>query len=188
MRAMKGLVWAVLLLASCSGPSPNTRSKDPYDRYLGAREIGAARDVASEPELVRLLDDPHYLVITGVLESMAEIGRKEYLPYALPRLKGGHPMVRGQACATVAAVGGPEGLEPVLAALKDDPDPGVRRAAVKAVAARYGTLARTREALAEAVGDKDASLAHLAHEKLRELTGRQDVPREKEAWAQAVRP
>ena len=188
MLAMRRLFWIIPLLASCSGPEANTRSKDPYERYLGVREIGQAGDVASEPELVRLLDDPHYLVVTGVLESMAEIGRKEYLPYALPRLKGGHPMVRGQACATVAGVGGADGLEPVLVVLKEDPDVGVRRAAVKAVAARYGALPRAREALVETVGDRDASLSLLAHEKLRELTGRMDVPRTKEAWAQAVRP
>jgi HEAT repeat protein len=188
MRAMHRALWGVFLLASCSGPEANTRSKDPYDRYLGVREIGQARDVASEPELVRLLDDPHYLVVTGVLESMAEIGRKEYLPYALPRLKVGHPMVRAQACATVAAVGGAEGLEPVLSVLKDDSEASVRRAAVKALAFRYGTLARAREALVEAVGDRDASLSLMAHERLRELTGRTDLPRTKEAWAQAVRP
>lgn len=194
MLAMRRLAWPLLLFASCGGPEANTRSKDPYDRYLGAREIGTARDVASEPELVRLLDDPHYLVVTGVLESMAEIGRREYLPYALPKLQAREkdrenpPMVRAQACATVAAVGGAEGLEPVVASLKDDPDPGVRRAAVKALAAHYGKVPRAREVLAETVGDKDPSLSLMAHQKLRELTGREDVPRSKEAWTQALQP
>lgn len=198
MRRLSGLV---LLLASCSGPEPNTQSKDPYERYLGVREIGQARDRSSEAELVRLLDDPHYLVLTGVLESMAEIGRKEYLPYVLPKLRLKekdptdpkmereiHPMVRAQACETVAVIAGEEGLENVLGILDSDPDPGVRRSAVKTIVAHYGKVQRAREALARTVGDADPSVAFAAHKALEELTGRTKMPRSKDAWMQAIRP
>jgi HEAT repeat protein len=188
MLPMRRLAWALLLLASCSGPEPNTLSKDPYERYLGVKEIGVAGDVAAEPELLRLLDDPHYLVVTGVLEVMARFGRKEYLPYVLPRLKSGHPMVRAQAIETVAAIAGAEGLDPIASVLASDPDPAVRRPAVKVLAAVYGKNPKARQAFVEALGDKDPSVAYMAYQKLCELTGRNDLPRSKEAWAQAIQP
>jgi len=188
MLPMRSLACFVLLLSSCGGPEPNTRSKDPFERYLGVREIGRNRELAAEPELVRLLDDPHYLVVTGVLESMAEIGRREYLPYATPRLKADHPWVRAQACETLATIAGEEVLEQVLGVLQQDPDPAVRRAAVKTIAVHYGKLPRARQILAQTVGDPDPSIALMAHNRLAEITGRQDVPRSKEAWAQVIQP
>jgi HEAT repeat protein len=186
----------LLLLSACGGPEADTRSKDPYERYLGLREIADARDTSSEPEVVRLVDDPHYLVVTGALEVMAAFGRKEYLPYALPKLevkekdreRENHPMVRSQACTTVAVCGGPEGLGPVLGVLAADPDPTVRRAAVKVLAARYGKDPRVLQALVAAVGEKDPGLSFMAHQKLCELTGRKDIPRSRDAWAAVVQP
>jgi len=193
---MRRLPWICLLLGACSSPEPDTHSKDPYERYLGLKEIAETRDVASEAEVVRLIDDPHYLVVTGALEVMAAFGRKDYLPYALPKLqvkekekdRENHPMVRSQACATVAVCAGPEGLEAVLGVLRDDPDPGVRRSAVKVLADRYGREPRVRRTLVDTVGDKDPSISNMAHLKLRELTGRQDIPRSREAWAAVVAP
>lgn len=200
-------VWLLLALglaeglSACGGPEPNTRSKDAYDRYLGVREIGDTRDLASESELLRLIADPSYLVVTGVLEAMARIGRKEYLPYVLPKLqlkekdpadvtkeRENPPMVRAQACETVAVLAAPERLEPLIAVLQNDPDLGVRRAAVKTIADRYGKLPRALKVLIETVGDKDPSISLNAHNKLQELTGRMDVPRSKEAWSKAVQP
>lgn len=183
---MRRLPWALFLLASCSGPEADTKSKDPYERYLGLREILADQNHSAEPEVVRLLDDPSYLVVTGALEVLASFGRKEYLPYALPRLKAAHPMVRAQACETVAVVAGPEGRNPVMTVLKSDPDVPVRRAAVKVLAAHYGSDPEVRKLLAETVADKDPGVSYLAHERLRELTGRWDIPRLREAWLGVV--
>ena len=196
MSAMRRLPSLLLLLSACSGPEADTHSKDPYERYLGLREIAEQRDIASESEVVRLVDDPHYLVVTGALEVMAAFGRKEYLPYALPKLevkekdreRENHPMVRGQACATVAVCGGAEGLAPVLGVLAADPDPSVRRAAVKVLAARYGKEPRVLQALVAAVGEKDPGLSYMAHQKLGELTGRKEIPRSRDAWAAVVQP
>ena len=37
---MRSLFWpALLLLAACGGPEPNLRSQDPYERYLGEKDI-----------------------------------------------------------------------------------------------------------------------------------------------------
>jgi len=185
---MKRLPWALLLLVSCSGPEADTKSKDPYERYLGLRVILEERDASSEPEVIRLIDDPSYLVVTGALEVMANFGRKEYLPYVLPRLKAEHPMVRAQACETAAVVGGPEGMTAVMGVLRTDADPAVRRAAVKVLAARFGKSPEVRTLLVETVGDKDPGVSYNAHERLAELTQRWDIPRTKEAWAAVVSP
>jgi HEAT repeat protein len=182
------LALLLLLLWGCSGPEPDTKSKDPYERYLGLREILVERNFSAEPDVVRLLDDPSYLVATGALEVMAGFGRKEYLPYALPRLKAEHPMVRAQACETVAVVGGPEGRAPVMAVLRTDADPAVRRAAIKVLAAHYGADPEVRKLLVETVADKDPGVAYNAHERLSDLTGRKDIPRSRDAWAAVVSP
>ncbi|HXX93044.1 MAG TPA: HEAT repeat domain-containing protein [Planctomycetota bacterium] len=193
---MRPLPWLLVLLGACSGPEADTHSKDPYERYLGLKEIAENRDVASESEVVRLLDDPHFLVVTGALEVMAAFGRKDYLPYALPKLqvrekekdRENLPMVRSQACLTVATCGQAEGLEPILGVLRGDPDLGVRRAAVKVLADRYGKDPRVLQALVDTVGEKDPSLSYMAHLKLCELTGRQDVARSKAAWGAVIAP
>jgi HEAT repeat protein len=182
------LPWALVLLSACSGPEPDTKSKDPYERYLGLREVIVERNFSAEPEVVRLLDDPSYLVVTGALEVMAAFGRKDYLPYALPRLRAEHPMVRSQACETVAVVGGPEGRQPVMGVLRSDVEPAVRRSAVKVLAAHYGADPEVRKLLVETVADKDPGVAYNAHERLCELTGRKDIPRSREAWAAVVAP
>jgi HEAT repeat protein len=182
---MNRFCWAFFLLpASCCGPEPDRASRDPYERYLGVRELAAERTAASVAEAVRLLDDPHPLVAVGALETLADYGDKDFLQHVVPKLKAGAPLVRAQACAVVASLGNPDGAAPLLEVLKD-PDPAVRRAAVKALAA-FGSRPEVRRALVEAVGDKDASVALMAHTKLQELTGRTDVARTRDAWAATV--
>jgi HEAT repeat protein len=176
----------LLALAACGGPEADVRSRDPYERYLGVREAGDDRSAASVAEIVRLLDDEHALVVTGALEALAAIGDKAFLQHAASKIKHPNPMVRSQACATIAAIRNEEGTAALLEALKDE-DPAVRRASVKALAA-FGGRTDVKRVLAETVGDKDASVAYMAHLKLREITGRNDVPRSREAWTQAVGP
>ncbi len=185
MRRMWRTVWPLLLAASCSGPEANLASDDPYERYLGLKELASRTDAEAVAEVVRRADDPHYLVVLGALEILAAWGRPEFLQHVAPRLRHPHAEVRRQACATVAALRNPEGIEGLAQALKDA-EAAVRRDAAKALAA-FGARAEVLSALLEAMGDRDAGVVYMAHTGLVAMTGRRDVPREKEAWARTLR-
>lgn len=176
-----------LMLASCSGVDPDLKSPDPYARYLGVRNLEFYPDKDSIAEIVRLLDDPkeHYLVHTGALEALAAIGRPQFIQHVAPRTRHDHPMVRQYACAALGAIRNPEGIVALREASQKDADPAVRRAAVKALAT-FGKISESLKALAEAVGDRDPGVSMMAHDSLRGVTGREDVPRERAAWEKAV--
>jgi HEAT repeat protein len=177
---------STLFTAGCGGPVPNTRSEDPYERFLGERELVGRSDAAALSELVGLLEDPHFLVVVGAIETLAAHRRPEFLQHFVPKLKHKHPMVRQAACAAVAETGNEEGVPGLIEALKD-PDPAVRRSALKALAKFPSNKAATR-ALVEAVADKDPSVSYMAHRLLSELTNRSDVPQTKDDWAKVVAP
>ena len=184
---MRSLFWLVpLLLAACSGPEPNTKSQDPYERFLGERELLAGRtDAAAMNELVGLLDDPHYLVVVGAIEVLASHKRPELIQHFVPRLKHKHPMVRQSACAAIATIRNREGIPSLIETLKD-PETAVRRSALKALAA-FPDSAEASRAMAEVVGDKDPGVSYMAHRLLCERTKRMDVPQSAKAWAEVVK-
>ncbi len=194
---MRTLPLALLVAAaSCAGPEANVKSADPYERYLGVVELGEDREAGKVAEH---LQDRHYLVVTGALEALAKIGDTAFLQHPVAVLHWQapkddplsdhpyrHPMVRSQACATISAIRNPDGVAVLLAALSE-PEAAVRRAAVKALAT-FGRLPQAVEGLVAAVGDKDPSVGLMAHEKLRELTGKGDVVRTSDAWKKALAP
>jgi len=177
-------VGLALLFGSCGGPDADTGSAAPYERYLGVRELGERRDADAVREIVKLLDDPHFLVVTGALEALCDVGRKEFLQHVLPRAKHAHPMVRSYACRAVGRLGNEEGIAALADALKD-PEAAVRRSAVRALAS-FGKRPEVTRALVDAVGEKEPSVALLAHESLQDLTGLRDVARTREAWSKAL--
>jgi HEAT repeat protein len=183
---MRSSFWlALLLLAACGGPEPNTKSQDPYERFLGEREMLERTDAAAIAELVTLLDDPHYLVVVGAIEVLASHRRPELLQHFLPKLKHKHPFVRQTACAAIAQIRNEEGVPALIEALKD-PEPAVRRSALKALAQFPSNAAATR-AMVEAVADKDPSVSYMAHRLLCERLNRTDVPQTKDDWAKVVK-
>jgi HEAT repeat protein len=177
--------WICLLLAACSGPEANVNSPDPYERFLGVIEMEGRRDAAGVTELVRRLEDPHYLVVAGAVTTLAELREKNFLQHVAPLTKHAHPLVRRRACEGLGLIAHPEGLPFLIKAL-EDVDPQVRRGAIMGLAA-FGDGPDVRRGLLAAMGDKDPGVALLAHETLRELTGKRDVPRSKDAWAEALR-
>ncbi len=180
---MRVPVWpALLLLASCGGPEANLKSQDPYERFLGARELVERSDPATMAEIVSLLDDPHFLVVVGGLELLTAQHRPEFLQHFVPKLKHKHPLVRQAACAGIGAINNPDGIPPLIETLKD-PDPAVRRSALKALA-WYVEHREARMAMVDAVADKDPSVSYMAHRLLSEATGRKDVAQTREAWAE----
>ena len=174
----------LLLLAACGGPEANPESQDPYERFLGVRELVDRTDAPAMTQLVSLLDDPHYLVVVGALDVLASHRRPEFLQHFVPKLKHRHPMVRQSACAGIAAIRNEDGIPGLVETLKD-PDPAVRRSALKALS-EFPRNAPARRAMADAVGDKDPSVSYMAHRLLSEITGRKDVPKSKDDWARAV--
>jgi len=174
-----------LLLTACSGPEANIKSGDPYERFLGERELVGATDAESIGQLVKLLDDEHYLVAVGAIEVLAGLERPELQQHFVPKLKHKHPMVRQAACAAIARVHGEEGVPGVIEAVKD-PEPAVRRSALKALA-QFPRRPDALRSMVEAVADKDPGVSYMAHRLLSERTSRTDVKQTKEAWAEAVK-
>jgi HEAT repeat protein len=183
---MRSLFWpALLFLAACGGPEPNLRSQDPYERFLGERELMERTDAATMSEIVNLLEDPHFLVVVGAIDLLAHRKRPEFLQHIAPKLKHPYPLVRQAACAAIAAIHNPEGVPALIETLKD-PDPAVRRAALKALA-KFPEVPETRAALVDAVADKDISVSYMAHRLLSERTGKTNVERKREAWIEALK-
>ena len=183
---MRSPFWLFpLLLAACSGPEPNVKSEDPYERFLGERELVGQTDADSIGQLVKFLDDPHYLVVVGAIDVLGASERPEFLQHFIPKLKHKHPMVRQAACAAIARVHGEEGVPGVIELLKD-PDPAVRRSALKALA-QFPRRPDALRATVETVADKDPGVSYMAHRLLSERTNRTDVKQTKEAWAEAVK-
>src|SRR5262245_41805796 len=102
MPPMRRLSWALLLLAACSGPEANPKSPDPYERYLGVRELGET--AGSRDRIRELLKDRHPLVVVGALEALGDLGDPGYLLYVVPFVtdETRDPMVRAYACVTLA--------------------------------------------------------------------------------------
>jgi len=186
MPRMLRLSWAVFLLASCSGPSADIRSADPYERYLGVRELGAERQ--SHERIVKLLRDPHYLVAVGALEALADWGNPgDCLAVTfLLGAEGRDPMVRAQACITLARLGNAEAVPFLVEALKDK-DAWVRREAIRALAS-FGARPEILKSLVDAVDDPEPSVSYMAHDQLVRLTGRTDVPRRRADWSRVFAP
>ena len=183
---MRSLFWpALLLLAACGGPEPNLRSQDPYERYLGEKELLERNDATAMAEIVNLLEDPHFLVVVGAIEHLAHQGRPEFLQHLAPKLKHKHPLVRQSACAAIAAINNRDGVAPLVETLKD-PEPAVRRSALKALA-KFPGVPEAQAALVDTVADKDISVSYMAHRLLCEKTRKTNVERKREAWVEALK-
>jgi HEAT repeat protein len=176
---------ALVLLTSCGGPVPNTKSDDPYEKFLGERELLGRTDAAAVSELVALLDDPHFLVVVGAIDVLADMKRGEFLQHFAVKLKHKHPMVRESACAAIAKIQNEEGVPALIDTLKDA-DPAVRRSVLKALA-QFPSNPGAGRAMVEAVADPDPSVSYMAHRLLSERTHRTDVPQTKDDWAKVVK-
>ena len=175
----------LLLLAACSGPEANVKSEDPYERFLGLRELQSRTDADAIGQLVKSLEDSHYLVVVGAIDVLAAHERPEMLQHFIPKLKHKHPMVRQAACDAVARIHGEEAVPGVIELVKD-PDAMVRRSALKTLA-QFPRRPDGLRAMVDAVADKDPGVSYMAHRLLSERTNRKDVKQSKEAWAEAVK-
>jgi HEAT repeat protein len=113
------------------------------------------------------LGDPDPLVVVGAAWFVAERRYRPALP-ALVALAGGHDDTRCReaAVAALGALGDPDGLPAVLAALGDKPT--IRRRATVALAGFDDP--RVEPALQTAAGDRDWQVRQAAQELLAEPT------------------
>ena len=182
---MRRPYWVCLFLAACSGPDANLQSPDPYERFLGVRELEGRRDAAGLSEIVKRLEDPHYLVIAGAVNTLAEMRDPAFLQHIAPLAQHPHPIVRRRACEGIGRLGNPLGV-PYLLKAAEDADPLVRRGALKGLSA-FPDAPDARRGLVAGVGDKDPGVSLVAHEALQRIVGRTDVPRTREAWAEILK-
>jgi HEAT repeat protein len=127
-------------------------------RGRGSRSVLAAA-------VTHALDDPDALV---VVDAAWFVGERRYGPAvpALVRVATGHddPRCREAAVAALGAIGHPDGLAAVLAALSDKPT--VRRRATVALAGFDDP--RVEPALRQSAGDRDWQVRQAAEELLDE--------------------
>ncbi len=209
---MKKLSSIIALLAvGCGGSAtPNCKSGDPYERYLGAVTLGSTGDKNDAYQACRLIQDPDPLARDGAVIAMGEIGDPGNVPRVAATLKlscpvhpelladvpgicakcGKRPleravpnnaMVRTDAVRALARLGGGEAQASVLVALAKDESVDVRRTAAH-VAAKFGSNRAVLEALVEAMGDPSAGVVYAAHGALVALTKQDKTAREKLAW------
>src|SRR5438552_1917806 len=99
-----GPAWGVL------GSGAQPRKQGPLRTLSRLQELSGKRDAKTVAELVKFLDDPHYLVVIGAIEKLTKIGHKEFLQHFAAKLKHDHPMVRSSACKAIATIRNEEGI------------------------------------------------------------------------------
>jgi len=138
-------------------PDPRTRRH--------ACELGAALPGA---DFARLLEDPDAAVVEAACFAVGEVGDVPAVP-SLVRIATSNtdPLCRESAVAALGAIGAPEGLPAVLAALEDKPQ--IRRRAVIALAAIDAP--ESDAALRRCLEDRDWQVRQAAEDLLGITTG-----------------
>ncbi|HKS17559.1 MAG TPA: HEAT repeat domain-containing protein [Planctomycetota bacterium] len=176
---------SLVLLASCgSGPEPNLKSGDPYERYLGALEAADSGDPESMKSVEALLKDSDPLARTGAIVALAQAKPAGALKLLTGMLSDGDPGVRTEAVRAVAGFKDPSSVEPIARMLKDAMEEPRRVAAI--ALGEFGDQPPVRAALLEAFEDKSAGVAFNAYQSLVRVTGRADLPRGAAAAKQAL--
>lgn len=180
-------VFSFILVVGCSsGPVPNLDSGDPYERYLGALEAAESGHPAALRKVEALLQDTDPLARTGAVVAIAQARPEGSLKLLTGMLADADSSVRVEAVRAVAAFKDPSSVAPLVNVLKSDASVEPRRAAALALGG-YPDSGALRSALLEAFKDRSAGVAYNAHSSLVRLTGRQDLPRDRDAAEEALK-
>lgn len=120
-------VLAPVLLAA-------TRSDDARSRALGARGLGALKDVAAFDALASLVRDENESVAFEALRALGLLGDERARPLAASLMSSPSDIVRQQALLTLAALPAESRLRSRIVPLVGDPSPLIRAAAFAALA------------------------------------------------------
>ena len=175
------------VLASCSsGPVPNVKSRDPYERYLGALEASHSSDAEDMKTLETLLKDGDPLTRIGAIIALAHAQPPGSLALLTGMLRDPDPMVRAEAVRGIVRFHDPSSVAPLSLALSDDVTMEVRRTAARELGL-YPDSPAVRKALLDAMADTRVEVAFNAHRSLVRLTGKLDLPRDRSAAEQALK-
>ena len=108
----------------------------PYTRAFAARGLGAIKDRAAVPTLLRLASSHDRAVAIEAVRSLGRIGDPEAAPalLALVQAVTGDPQLRLEAVGALAGVHG-FGVNDTLLDLLSSPNPSMRAAALRSIAA-----------------------------------------------------
>ena len=186
MHRVIGLL-VLFTLASCSsGPVPNVKSKDPYERYLGALEASYSSEEEDMKTLAELAKDPDPLTRIGAIIALAHAKPKGSLELITGMLRDPDPTVRAEAVRGIARYHDPSSVAPLSVVLADDVTMEVRRTAAREMGL-YPDSPAVRKALLDAMSDTKVEVSFNAHRSLVRLTGKLNLPRERSAAEQALK-
>jgi HEAT repeat protein len=180
-------VFGLLLIGACSsGPVANVKSKDPYERYLGALEASRSSEAEDMKTLESMLKDPDPFARIGSIIGLAHAQPKGSLGLLTGMLHDPDPAVRTEAVRGIVRYHDPSSVAPLSAVLSDDVTMEVRRAAARELGL-YPDSPAVRKALLDAMADTRVEVAYNAHRSLSRLTGRTDLPRDRARAEQALK-
>ncbi|MHC4606234.1 MAG: HEAT repeat domain-containing protein [Planctomycetota bacterium] len=179
----------VLLAALGCGTQklPDPDSRDPYERALAVLDYTSSPITGEKVErLLEFLGDPHPLVRDAAMIALSDFGKSEYAARIVPLLRDGHEEVRVRACITLGEMQNANTIPDLAKALRLDASPRVRRRAAYALAS-FGEQLAVLDPLVDGLKDPDASVRHVSHRMLVDLTGREDLdPGKPEEWKQVL--
>jgi HEAT repeat protein len=153
---------------SFMAPMAVQRAETEAEKNAVCEAVGRCRLKSAMPDVVRLLQDEHYMVRANALAAIRDAGATDRAAEVRGRISDAHPVVRSVAAHTLGRLGAKEAA-PDLATLLKDPNPDVRWWAVRAL----GDLgAKDRLAEIEPLrSDPNESIRRVAEEITAALRG-----------------
>ncbi len=151
------------------------RDEDEFLRRTAVEILNSSRHEKAFDYLVEALQDEDWWVRERAADALAALGKERAVPH-LERLLSGDPRTARVAIRALASLGDHHAVAPLLAELKNNADPDVRKEAIRALgqltdAKQAHTV---REALTQVIDASDPRIQQLAHETMATIAMRLD--------------